>query len=199
MLILLLLPFGWEAGWGLTGELDGRGVFGALRIYSGQWKFNSGLFHWLAMWLGRQQVVEPLIKAKGITGVLLLLLLLVVWLLARTRTRARPALRLMSVPLMGYLLLTPTLHPWYLLILLAFVPFLTPATGESQRQWFLAAPWIYLSGALIFSYLTYLDPLNFGEQEWVRKLEWLPTLVLLAGAAAAVIVHRWRRSNQEFY
>ena len=183
LVVVLLLPFGLQAGWGLTGELDGRGLFGALRIYSGQWNFNSGLFHWLEVWLGKQGFAEPAMGAKVVIGVLFLMLVTAVWLLARTRTTPRAALRLMSVPLMGYVLLTPTLHPWYILILLAFLPFLTPAEGESPWLWLLVAPWLYFSGALVFSYLTYLDPLNFGELEWVRQLEWLPTLALLLVAA----------------
>ena len=80
---------------------------------------------------------------------------------------------------MAYLLLTPTVHPWYALIILIFLPFLAP--GETEPRWFWLAiiPWLYLSGALIFSYLTYLDPLNFQELPWVSTLEWGPTLALL--------------------
>ena len=43
------------------------------------------------------------------------------WLAARRRTNLRPTLRLMAVPFMAYLLLTPTVHPWYALILLVFL------------------------------------------------------------------------------
>ncbi len=198
LLLVLLLPFGLQAGWGLSGELNGTGLFGALRIYSGQWTFNSGLFHWLEVGLGKQGLDDPLGSAKLVVGLLLLLLITAVWLLARTRKNTRTALRLMSLPLMGYLLLTPTLHPWYILILLVFLPFLTPAAEESPWRWLLIVPWLYLSGALIFSYLTYLDPLNFGELEWVRLLEWLPTLALLLLAAVAyAILRSSRRSIEE--
>ena len=68
--------------------------------------------------------------------------------------------------------------------MIALLPFLAPGEGESRWQWLLVLPWLYLSGALIFSYLTYLDPQNFGELEWVRRLEWLPTLALLLVAVA---------------
>jgi hypothetical protein len=183
LVVIMLIPFGLQAGWGLTGELDGTGLFGALRIYGSLWSFNSGLFHWLEVGLGKQGYIDPAVSAKVIIGLLYLLLLTAVWLLARTRTTPRAALRLMSLPLMGYMLITPTLHPWYFLILIAFLPFLTPAAEESPWLWLLVAPWLYLSGALIFSYLTYLDPLNFGELEWVRQLEWLPVFVLLLVAA----------------
>ncbi len=47
----LLLPSAWRAGWGLSGPLDGRGLFGALRIYGQQWNFNSGVFNWLEIFI----------------------------------------------------------------------------------------------------------------------------------------------------
>lgn len=192
----LLVPFGVQAGWGLGGDLDGTGLFGALRIYGRQWNFNSGLFHWLEVWLGKQEWVESATD----TGKLIILGLFVVvitavFLQARTRPAPRDTLRLMAVPLMAYVLLTPTLNPWYTLILLAFIPFLTPAQEESRCRWLLIAPWLYLSGALIFSYLTYIDPLNFGELEWVRKLEWLPTLVLLGTAVLTTLFHKRQTTN----
>jgi len=40
-------------------------------------------------------------------------------------------------------------------------------------------PWLWLSGALALSYVTYLDPANQREYELVRQLEWLPALVFL--------------------
>jgi len=197
LVVLMLLPFGLQAGWGLSGELDGTGLFGALRIYSAHWNFNSGLFHWLEVGLRKQGFSSPAASAKVIIGLLFLLLIAAVWLLARTRTTPRAALRLMSLPLMGYMLITPTLHPWYILILLAFLPFLTPAGEESPWLWLLVAPWLYLSGALIFSYLTYLDPLNFGELEWVRQLEWLPVFILLLAAAVVYTSLRIQRHPKE--
>ncbi|MCP4357389.1 MAG: hypothetical protein GY796_05150 [Chloroflexi bacterium] len=191
--LILLIPFGLQAGWGLSGELDGTGLFGALRIYGRQWNFNSGPFHWLELYLGQRGLPDPADTGKLIIGGVMVVVLTAVFLLARTRTAPRVTLRLMSLPLIGYVLLTPTLHPWYTLILLAFLPFLPPAEGESNWRWLLAAPWIYLSGALIFSYLTYLDPLNFGELEWVRHLEWLPTLTLLLLATLAAIRKIWNK------
>jgi hypothetical protein len=109
----------------------------------------------------------------------MLVVLAVTWLAARRRTDLRPTLRLLAIPFMVYLLLTPTVHPWYALILLVFLPFLTPAADEPQWYWLAVWPWLYLSAALPLSYLTYLDPLDFRELEWVRRTEWLPTLALL--------------------
>lgn len=84
-----------------------------------------------------------------------------------------------TLPLMAYLLLAPTVHPWYALILMILVPFLSPAEDEPPMSWLHLLPWIYLSGALILSYTAYLDPQRFQERPWVSLVEWLPTLLLL--------------------
>ncbi len=184
-LVGLLLPFGLSSGWGLTGPLDGIGVFGAMRIYGDQWQFNSGLFHWLDSLLGNIGLVPADRWAKAVMAGIMLAVLFWTWRTARRTDSARSLLRLMAVPFMAYVLLTPTLHPWYLLILLAFLPFLAPGEAEPAWQWLLLAPWLYLSAAVIFSYITYLNPLDFREYEWVRMVEWLPTLglLLLAGVS----------------
>lgn len=177
--IIILLPFGITAGWGLTGELDGTGLFGALRIYGDQWNFNSGIFFWLERYFQTSGVPNETAVAKGVVAALLLSWLINVWLTSRSLDEPRATIRRLSFPLIGYVLLTPTFHPWYLLFLLSFVPFLPPADGEPMRRWWSAVPWIYLSGTLVFSYLTYENPLNFGERPWVRLLEWGPTIMLL--------------------
>jgi hypothetical protein len=170
-----------SAGWGLSGPLDGTGLFGALRIYAAKWNFNSGLFHWLEVnLLPAWGVVEPTRWAKRVAGGLMLASLAGVWLIARHRQSPRADLRLLAWPFIAYILLTPTVHPWYLLILLAFVPFLPPAQSESPWRWLAPLPWLYLSAAVALSYVTYLNPLDLREFEWVRKSEWWPTLALLA-------------------
>lgn len=179
---LFILSAGLRAGWGLVGPLDGHGLFAALRIYGDQWNFNSGLFHWMEAafvnFMGFE-LVDANLWAKRLVALLLLALLGYVWILARNYTNPRTLLRLMAIPFMGYVLLTTTFHPWYLLILLAFVPFLSPTTEETSTTWLWSLPWLYLSGALFLSYLTYLDPLDLREYEWIRQTEWLPTLVLV--------------------
>ena len=178
--IVLLVPPGLYAGWGLTGPLDGTGLFGAIRIYADQWNFNSGIFHWLEVHLlPRLGVIEAAGWAKGVLILALLVVMIGVWLQAQRRPDVRSTLRLMAVPYMAYILLNTTIHPWYILILLAFLPFLPPLPTETQWYWLAAAPWLYLSGAVTLSYLTYLDPHDFRELEWVRQTEWLPTLGLV--------------------
>ena len=120
-------------------------------------------------------------------------LLLALW----TRSRRAPtlaALRLMVVPMMAFILMSPTVHPWYMLMVVAWLPFLTPTTDEPARRWLELVPWLYLSATLVFSYLTYRDPLRFAEVDWVRRLEWLPTLVLLG---AIPLVGRLRPALEE--
>ena len=174
----LLLPAAVRAGWGLSGELNGRGLFGALRIYADRWKFNGGIFHWLAGWLAERGVATPLDTAKLAVWLVMMGVLLIVWGLAYHYPSPRAALRLIFVPFAAYLSLTPTVHPWYALIMLTFVPFLAPADDESPWQWLVVLPWLYLAATLPLSYLTYRDPSDFRELEWVRQTEWLPTLVL---------------------
>ena len=169
-----------RAGWGLSDELDGRGLFGALRIYNAQWKFNSGLFLWLENWLESMGIAEPMAQAQEITYFLMLLLLLGVWLQFRhVNSDLRAVLRWLAVPLGGYLLLATTVHPWYLLALMPFLPLLAPGDDEPKRFWLWPLPWLWLSGIVALSYFTYIDPENLRDLNWVRLVEWLPTLCLL--------------------
>ncbi|MEM7536189.1 MAG: hypothetical protein AAF639_28660 [Chloroflexota bacterium] len=181
---VLIVNAGMRGGWGLVGELDGHGLFAALRIYGDRWNFNSGLFHWLEVGLMNDALLGLSLEdanqwAKRIVALLLLTVLFTVWLYTRKQTSPRAMLRLMAVPLMGYVLLTTTFHPWYLLMLLAFVPFLPPAQDEPAVGWLDVMPWLYLSSALFLSYFTYFDPQDLREYEWIRRTEWLPTLGLL--------------------
>lgn len=169
-----------RAGWGLEGGLDGRGLFGALRIYNAQWNFNSGLFRWLEDWLESMGIADPMVQAQEISYFLMFLLLLFVWRqFRRVNSDLRAVLRWLSVPLGGYLLLATTIHPWYLLALVPFLPFLGPGDDEPQRLWLWPLPWLWLSGIVTLSYLTYIDPENLIDLDWVRLVEWLPTLCLL--------------------
>lgn len=195
----LLLPAGLRAGWGLTGEIDGTGLFGALRIYNSQWKFNSGINFWVTRWLNNGDgyiVTSADLRVKLVTLVIMAAVLLAVWFFAYQHQGLRSSLRLMAIPLIAYLILTPTVHPWYALILLIFLPFLAPAQDENKYYWLITAPWIYLSGTLIFSYLTYFDLTEFREVASVRNLEWIPTLALLGIAIFTwlVVIMRERQS-----
>lgn len=176
----LVVPVGLRVGWGLTGPLDGTGLFGAVRIFADRWNFNSGLFHWLETDLADRGLALANRWGKRVISIVMLASLLVIWLRARGLDRPRASLRLMALPFMAYILLIPTVHPWYLLALLAFLPFLPPTEMETRWHWLAALPWLYLSWAVALSYWTYINPLDLREFEWVRNAEWWPTLAMLA-------------------
>jgi hypothetical protein len=92
-------------------------------------------------------------------------------------------LRLALIPLGAYLLLTHTVHPWYVTLVLPFIPFLLPRKGEEPLTARFAVPWLYLSCAVAFSYLTYLNPDDLREFYLVRWLEYIPFYILLFWAA----------------
>lgn len=64
-------------------------------------------------------------------------------------------MRLAILPFGLYLLLTPTVHPWYLSLVLALLTFCWPAQGESAatRRWIW--PWVYFMFFEGFTYLAY--------------------------------------------
>jgi hypothetical protein len=197
-----LAIFAASAGWGLSGPLDGSGVFGALRIYLDRWNYNSGLYHWLEVTLTGVQTpgavpIEPTTQvpirlAKIVSSGLQIAAALIAgglaWRLdsphqSSPHRRILTLLRLAILPLGAYILFTSTIHPWYVTILIPYLPFYWPVKGESQTVKNLAWPWLYLSCAVAVSYVTYLDPDNLREFGWVRLVEYLPCYALLAWAA----------------
>lgn len=175
----LLVPFGLgAAGWGLTGD-DGTGLFGSARAYSRTFSFNGFL----------NGVLDPgSTTSTVVIASMMAAVLAVVWWRAGALAPddVLGHLRLAAVPVMAYVLGTPVLHPWYLVLLVALVPFLTPTPEENGRRWWLVAPWAYLTTAVPLSYLTYLDPQRFAELRWVQLVEWVPTLTLLVGGGILV-------------
>ena len=179
IVVAALVPFGLTAGWGLGRKSTGTGLFGSIRTFSSEFRFNGGIFDF----------VEGLFTdatARAVAIAAMLLIVAIVWRQAAQVADELAALRLAFVPLAAFVLLSPVVHPWYLLIVVAFLPFLTPTEDEPKTRWLLAAPWLYLSAAISLSYLTYRDPLQFAELDWVRAVEWLPTLALLALSTTAL-------------
>ena len=167
---------------------DGTGVFGSSRAYTRTFRFNGGIYHWVEAWIGSRGLDdmgwnEPMMLTRLGIGAVSAIVLFVIFGAAWHRRDPVNALRLMAVSLGAYVLLAPVLHPWYLLLLLAFVPFVAPGDREVGLRWLLALPWLALSAWVVFSYLTYRDPDAFAELPWVRRLTWWPTFALLAVAA----------------
>ena len=136
--------FALEAGWGLTGPLDGRGLFGAMRIYGAYWNYNGGLYHWLEVALsgyrttGAVPVEEvglwPILAAKLIVAALMVATASVVWRAAQRCDDDLALLRLAAVPIGVYLLLAPTVHPWYVALILPLLPFLPAENRVGDRE-----------------------------------------------------------------
>ncbi len=210
LVVAVSLPFALTAGWGLTGDLDGEGVFGAIRIYAAYWNFNGGLYHWLEVALSGYRTPGavspdvvgwgPIRAARSITGAILGLVLLAVAYESWRHTRGTPVpdaaphsvpgsscnlamLRLAVVPPAAYLLLTTTVHPWYVTFLIPLLPFLLPQKEEATHSGRFLWPWIYFSIAVAFSYTIYWDPDNLREYKLVRQVEYIPLYLLLVWAA----------------
>jgi alpha-1,6-mannosyltransferase len=189
---LPLVAFASSAGWGLWGPQDGRGVFGALRIYSAAWAFNSGLYLWLETLLAS---LMPGSWAAGFARLIALFApglvgLLLGWHLWRERGMRQAAspsahrrfARWVALPLGLYLLLTPTVHPWYITLVLVLLPFFWPAPGEDPRVWRWAWPWVYFTFFSAFTYLAYTGASAPPGLDLLRTAAYLPFWALLVWA-----------------
>ncbi|MGH1492910.1 MAG: hypothetical protein ACRBK7_26530 [Acidimicrobiales bacterium] len=209
-LVVLLVPFGFGvSGWGLFGERTGAGVFGSARVYSAEFRFNAVVAQWL------EGLTQSVGVYSAISSGLVVVTLFAVWFVARPTggvnkasgvdaddkpapAEVRRIIRLATVPLAAYLVLTPVFHPWYLVSIIAVGLFLAPTPQEGRSRWLLVAPIAYLSATAPLSYLTYRDPNAFRELDWVRRVEWYPalTLAVIAVVVAVRIVARPARAAQ---
>ena len=164
------------AGWGLTGPLDGLGLFGALRIYADQWMFNGGFYPWLLDAMARQfsaPVAETIVRLASYGFTVLVVGL--VWL-AAPRANLRQTLFLMLIPTLVYLALSATIAPWYLLMVIPFLPLMRP---EAETRWLMAAL-LFLTLVIFMSYLIYLSAEPTMLYLIFQIGEWLVSLCLLS-------------------
>ena len=189
--LLLLWPFAQGAGWGLSGALDGTGVFGATRIYAAQWNYNSSVFHWTEAALasirgtslpGPEASSWPARMARVLVAAALAAVELGVWRRASSALDDRFWLRWTIIPLGAYILLTTTVHPWYIAVVLPLLPFVLSGSEGERISTRLVWPWLYLAGAVALSYMTYRDPANLRDYAWVRVIEYVPFYLLLGWA-----------------
>jgi alpha-1,6-mannosyltransferase len=180
LFIIISLPvlFAQKAGWGLGKVMDGRGFFGALRIYASYWQFNaSPIFRLIDQWNNQVGVFMRFVAILILVGVTTLCARLT-WKYLKLQPlnlkSKRGLLRLSVLPLSAYILLSPTLHPWYLIIVLPWLPFFIPANGEASNLWKLIIPWVYFSLVVALSYLAYRNTDNTLVPAWVIWIEYLP-------------------------
>ena len=182
--VLPLAAFASGAGWGISGAADGRGVFGAVRIYSAAWEFNSGLYYWIAQLLTPAAARLIALAAPGLLG------LAFGWQVGRlgagshsdAAANDRSVVRWAALPFGLYLLLAPTVHPWYLTLVLALLPFYWPAQGEGPaiRRWIW--PWVYFMFFEAFTYLAYSGVSAPANLALIRTAGYLPLWGLLIWA-----------------
>lgn len=101
VVLLGYLPFAWT----------GAPVFGSLGTYAQHWSFNSAAFDVLMLLCGDGQLVRGIIAALFV-GIAL-------WLLWRRVSASRYA----YLTATAFVLLTPTLHAWYVVWLIPFLAF----------------------------------------------------------------------------
>ena len=205
----VLVGFAFQVGWGLAGEMDGTGVFGAIRIYLYQWNYNGSIYHWLETWLTGistpgavpldAATQTPIFTAKLITaGLLGASILLTAWFAWQVKHTAEiqsqentlNLLHLATIPIGAYLLLTATVHPWYLTFIVPFLVFMLPdenGTGAQLKRFIW--PWLYLSCSVSISYLTYINLADLHEYPIIRIVEYYPFYILLAWTGYLGIKH----------
>lgn len=161
----------------------GTHLFTGLQTYLLKWRFNDALFS-----LFYEIIKNPslewddaalLLTRQIFTGILLLTAL---WAPLKYANPYRATFIIMAV----YLLLSPTLHPWYLLWLL---PFLTL---------FPQPAWIILSGLIFLAYevlIGYSMNNVWDERDWVKWTQFGPFFLLLILQLA--LARRRRKDTQE--
>jgi hypothetical protein len=134
------------------------GLFSSLKIYAGQWEFNSASFH--------------VVKALGVDAVWgrrVLLVLLIVFILWQTGRR-QDLLRFAYLVIGCSLLLTPTVYPWYVTWILPFLCFYPNKA------------WLLFTGLVVASYWAWARVLS--TEQWVpgtmvMLIEYVPFYCLL--------------------
>lgn len=137
----------------------GSALFGGLRTYADVWAFNGGLYRVLAQLPGPPDLSKWI--GASVVGAIA----------CRAALRRWPLERALLWTIGAALLLSPTLHPWYLLWVLPF------ACLSANRGWLL------FSGTVFLSYAgrdAYIATGTWPEPAWLAWLIHGPPLALLA-------------------
>lgn len=164
------------AGYGLYASA-GTGLFSGLQTYALRWRFNDAaysLVHGVLRAVGGLPDADALYAARwGCAAAFLAVAARILW-------RCADPVRATFALLAAHLLLAPTLHPWYVLWVLPFLPlFPNPA-------------WVSFSGLVFFAYWVldgYRSAGLWQESAWVKWAEYAPFYALLA-------LTWWRRRRQ---
>ena len=143
----------------------GAHMFEGLPTYLTKWRFNDGIFSILYELLRQPALAmddTALERARMLCSMALIAIAVTLLI------RLDDPLKIGFMILGAHLLLSPPLHPWYLLWILPFLPF------------FPSPAWIYLSGVSLLAYNVlgrYHASGVWLEDPWVKWVEYLPFLV----------------------
>ena len=85
-----------------------------------------------------------------------------------------------------FLATATTIHPWYLVLILVFIPFLYSECGHAAARWY-GASWLWLAAVAPFTYLLYTgSDQAYWCAVWVGWIGW-GLLVTIALVAAGII------------
>jgi hypothetical protein len=144
----------------------GTDLFAGLGTYLRHWHFNDLAYSALRTGL---QIWDPGAALHARWLCTTLLFAIVIYALKYQADPLRTAFWLMG----AYTLLSPTLHPWYLLWVLPFMPF------------FVHAAWVLLCALVFLAYEVLIDCSLTGiwsEKNWVKWAQYAPFYFLLCAA-----------------
>ncbi|MEE2874329.1 MAG: hypothetical protein VX893_15620 [Candidatus Latescibacterota bacterium] len=155
----------------------GTQLIAGLRIYIQHWYFNAAaysLIHYsLSPWDGNAHL-----HARWFCTAFF------VFFGLYTQIRSRDPYHATFIALGAYVLLSPTMHPWYLLWVLPFLPF------------FPHPAWLLFSGLIVLAYEVLMDYVHTGvwqEKTWVLWAQYAP---LYIGLIATAYYRRFIKSNE---
>ena len=169
---LLWFALGAAAGYGLYASAGTR-LFAGLQTYALTWRFNDSAYTVVHLAVGALGAVvvegdlpegHVLHLARWFCGAAFLVA--AAWIVVRRTDPVRATFALLAL----HLVLAPTLHPWYVLWVVPFLPlFPNPA-------------WVSLSGLVFLAYWVldgYRSTGVWWESPWVRWAEYVPFYALL--------------------
>ena len=136
----------------------GKQLFHGLMVYGDKWRFNDSIFSILVYMTGSLDYAKLLIALLFSSVVLVCFI--------RSDDPVKSAYWIIG----AYLLLTPTLQPWYLVWI---IPFLCLYPNRA---------WILLTGLVPMSYHVVIQFVQTGlwsEAAWIRYVQFIPFYVLL--------------------
>ena len=135
-----------------------------MKTYLGHWSFNSPVFSGLEALTGGASALRALPFLLIILGGLV-----VGW------KREEP-LRMIPMFLFAFLVIGPTLHPWYALWLIAFLPFLPTSVKGAAFAFVALLPLTYVSAWTFAQDGVWVEPI------WTRWVVWgVPGALFIAG------------------